>query len=167
METFEAISRRASCREYQNKAVPKDMLGKLVDAGRRAPTARAVEPWEFVVVTRNETLKQLGEIATTGAFIANAAACIAVFCRKEAKYYLEDGSAATENILLAATDLGLGTCWVAGDKKPYVPRVARLLKVPETLTLVSLISVGWPKGEVNQAKHRSLSEVLHWEELAS
>ena len=107
METFDAISQRASIREYQTKSIGKELLEKLVDAGRRAPTARAVEPWEFVAITNKETLKKLGQIANTGPFIKDAAASIAVFCQ-DTKYYLEDGCAATENILLAAADLGLG-----------------------------------------------------------
>src|SRR5512135_3275956 len=118
METLECIARRLSVREYSPKAIPRDVLEKLVDAGRRAPSARAVEPWEFVVVTNKDMLLKLGQLATNGSFLKEAAACIAVFCL-DTKYYLEDGCAATENILLAATDAGVGSCWVAGDKKPY------------------------------------------------
>lgn len=164
METFEAISKRSSVREYQPKPIEKALLERLIDAGRRAPTARAVEPWEFVVITEKAMLSKLGEIASTGSFIKGAACCIAVFC-KETKYYLEDGVAATENILLAARDLGLGACWVAGDKKPYVAEVSRLLAVPQDIKLISLISLGWPKKEVKQAKNRPLKDVIHWEKF--
>jgi len=162
METFASIFQRASVRSYQPKSIPKEMLEKLVDAARRAPSARAVEPWEFVVVTEHSALNRLGQIADTGSFIAQSAACIAVFC-KETKYYLEDGSAATENILLGAADLGLGACWVAGDKKPYAAEVGKFLGVPENVKLVSLIALGWPAATSRQAKNRSLQEVLHWE----
>jgi len=164
METFDSISKRASVREYQSKPIPKNLLEKLIDAARRAPTARAVEPWEFVVITDKETLKKLGEIADTGSFIKNAAGCIAVFC-KDTKYYLEDGCAATENILLVAADVGLGACWVAGDKKPYVDKVSELLGAPPGFKLVSLISLGWPKGKTEQAKSRGLRDVIHWEKF--
>ncbi len=164
MQTWEAISKRASIREYQPNPIEKEALKKLVDAGRRAPTARAVEPWEFVVVTQKDTLRQLGGIAENGRFIQDAAACIAVFSA-ETKYYLEDCCAATENILLAATELGLGACWVAGDKKPYVREVAELLKAPPNLKLISLIALGWPKKEIRQSKNRSLDSVIHWEKF--
>ncbi len=162
MEAIDSINKRASVREYRNHPIAKELLKKLVDAGRRAPTARAVEPWEFVVVVERSVLQKLGEIAASGSFIKEAAACVAVFCR-DTKYYLEDGCAATENILLAAVSLGLGACWVAGDKKPYAGEVAALLKAPADFKLVSMISLGWPKNPVAQKKKRGLEEVMHWE----
>lgn len=163
METFEAIAKRTSVREYQDKPVEKALLEKLIDAGRRAPTARAVEPWEFIVITNKDTLKSLSDIAANnGPFIKEAASCIAVYC-KDTKYYLEDGSAATENILIEAADMGLGTCWVAGDKKPYTEDVSRLLGAGENLKLVSLIALGWSKAEKKQQKNRKLKDVIHWD----
>ena len=164
METFDALAKRSSVRDYMNQPVPKDMLEKLVDAGRRAPSARAVEPWEFVVITERAMLDKLAGIISTGVFLKQAAACVVVFCQ-DTKYYLEDGSAATENILLAATDLGLGTCWIAGDKKEYCDEVSKLLSAPGHLKLISLVSVGWAVREPKQRKRRTLSEVLHWEKI--
>ena len=163
MKTFDAISKRTSIREYLSKPIDKALLEKLVDAGRRAPTARGVEPWEFIVATNKDCLQKLGELVSpNGTFIKDAASCIAIFCQ-DTKYYLEDGCAATENILLMAADLGLGTCWIAGDKKPYTTLVSELFTVPENFKLVSLISIGWPKQESTQSRNRSLKEVLHWE----
>lgn len=164
METFDAISKRRSVRSYKPKPIEKALLEKLVDAGRRAPTARAVEPWEFIVIQNKETLKTLGEIASSGSFIKDATACVVIFC-KDTKYYLEDGCAATENILLAAQDLGLGACWVAGDKKPYISEVTKLLSVPPGFKLISLISLGWPAEKAEQSKNRSLKDLLHWEKF--
>lgn len=164
METLTSIIQRASVREYQDRPIEKALIERLVDAGRRAPTARAIEPWEFVVVQNKETLRKLGELANSGSFITNAASCIIVFC-SNTKYYLEDGCAATENILLAAADAGLGACWVAGAKKPYADEVAKLLGAGENFKLVSLIPIGWPKEKPKQVKTRSLKEVLHWEKF--
>ena len=69
----------------------------------------------------------------------------------------------TENILLAATDMNIGSCWVAGDKKPYVDEMTRILGAPEGYKLVSLIALGWPKKDSGRDKKRSLDNVLHWE----
>lgn len=164
MDTFDALALRSSVRAYAPKKIDRGDLEKLVDAGRRAPTARAVEPWEFVVVTDKNVLSELGRIADHGPFIKDSAACIAVFC-DNTKYYLEDGSAATENILIAAAAMGLGACWVAGDKKPYAPEVSSLLGVPPEMKLISLIPLGWPAKEQKQLKKRELSSVLHWEKF--
>lgn len=165
MDFFEVINKRASVREYQDRAINAGILKTLVDAGSRAPTARGVEPWEFVVITRRQTLKQLAELVSpNGAFIGRAAAAIVVFSR-DTKYFLEDGCAATENILLAAAAQGLGGCWIAGDKKPYAGAVGELLRVPAGMKLVSIISLGWPDTDAVQKKNRSGEDVLHWEQF--
>jgi nitroreductase len=96
-----------------------------------------------------------------GPFIADAPVCIAVLA-KDTKYYLEDGSAATQNILVAAHALGLGACWVAGDKKPYAPKVVEYLGAPDVMRLVALVAVGWPEGPLPNPKKRPLQEVVHW-----
>lgn len=164
MDAIEVIKTRRSIREYKDKPIPKDLLENFVDAARFAATARNIQPWEFVMVTKQETLKKLANFAENGRFIADAQACIAVFCI-DTKYYLEDGCAATANILLAATALGIGSCWVAGDKKPYCGQVKSLLGVPDSFKLVSMISLGYPLSadEFKVADKRKLSEIIHWE----
>lgn len=164
MDTFDAIRKRISVREYADKPIEKEKLEKITDAGRLAPTARGEEPWEFIVVTKKDKLKELADIADHGKFLAGASAAIAVFC-KETKYYLEDGCAATENILVAAADLGIASCWVAGDKKPYCPDIAHALGVPEGFKLISILSLGYPKIPPVPHKKRPLKELLHWEKF--
>jgi len=164
MDAIEALKKRRSVREFTDKPIPKGILEDLVDAARLAPTARNVQPWEFIVVTERSTLIKLGEIAETGRFIAQAASCIVVFC-SDTKYYLEDGCAATGNILVAAAAHGIGSCWVAGDKKPYCQTICDLLKAPQGFKLVSLIALGYPKSKdvFKVAEKRSIKELLHWE----
>ena len=118
METLTAIARRTSVREFSKQPISKEKIEAIIDAGRRAPTARGIEPWEFVAVQDKERLTQIADLCANARFIKEASCCLVVFC-KDTKYYLEDGCAATENMLLAATDLGIASCWVAGDKKPY------------------------------------------------
>jgi len=161
MDAISAMLTRRSIRRYRPDPVPRELIEKIIDCARYAPTGRGEQPWEFVVVTEANRRKAIAELTDYGKFIAEAGCCIAVFCR-ETKYYLEDGSAATQNILLAATALGLGSCWVAGDKKPYVGDIASLLGTPPGLKLVSLVAIGYPDEQPVKQK-RPLDEVLHWE----
>jgi len=161
MDAIDALKTRRSVRAYRQQPVPKEVIEDLVDCGRLAATALNVQPWEFVVLTDPERLRSVAETTDHGRFIAGAAACIAVLC-KETKYFLEDGSAATQNILLAAQAHGLGACWVAGDKKPYAAEICRLLGAPAGYRLISLIPIGYPAEEPAKEK-RALGEVLHWE----
>jgi nitroreductase len=162
LDALQAIAERHSTRVFSNKPIERDILETIVDAARRAPTANNVQPWEFVVVTNAATRKQMAELTDWGKFIADSPACVAVFC-KDTKYYLEDGSAATQTLLLAAAALGVQSCWVAGDKKAYAARMAELLGVPKDHKLVSLIPLGYASGRDNRTEKRELESVLHWE----
>jgi nitroreductase len=166
MKTQEAIKKRYSCRNFLSKPVSKKLIEKIIDAARLAPTARNIQPWEFIIVTDKENLKKLGSIIENGPFIADCSCCIIVLC-KDTKYYLEDGCAATENILLSATDLGLASCWVAGDKKPYVEEIKQIFNIPKEFKLVSLIALGYPKDKNHKLRpaKRSLNELIHWEKF--
>ncbi|MDX9975799.1 MAG: nitroreductase family protein [FCB group bacterium] len=165
MDAIEALRMRRSVREFRDDPVPREILEEIVDCGRLAPTAINLQPWEFVVVTDPALRKQIADATDHGPHIAAAPVCVAVFC-KDTKYYLEDGCAATENIMVAARAHGLGTCWIAGDKKPYVEAVRKLLGAPEGYRLVSLVPVGYPMHNSSPSK-RPLHEVLHWERFDS
>jgi nitroreductase len=164
LDALEAIQKRRSVRKYRCTPLPKEIIEKLIDAGRLAASAVNIQPWEFVAVTRGETLGKIADATDHGKFISEAPLCIAVFCR-ETKYYLEDGSAAAENILVAATALNLGTCWVAGDKKSYANTIRELLAVPEGYRLVALIAAGYPNKPDIRKKKRELKDVLHYEKF--
>lgn len=159
---LDVICSRRSVRKFTDEPVDRDVIIKLLDAGRLAATARNQQPWHFVVVTDPKLRAELAQLAEYGKFIEQAPVCIAVLC-DSTKYYLEDGSAATENILLAAEALGLGSCWVAGDKKPYADDVLKLLAVPQQIKLVSLIALGHAADSSPRAVKRDLASTVHWE----
>ena len=163
MDAIDALRSRRSVRRYRPGTVPREVLEEIVDCGRLAASARNVQPWEFVVITDRGLLQRLADIADHGRHIAKAAACIVVLCQ-DGKYFLEDGCAATQNILVAAQARGLGTCWVAGDKKLYADTVRRMLQAPDSHRLVSLIPIGYPD-ERPSIEKRSLASVLHWDKF--
>jgi len=162
MELLKVLKERRSIRNFEKKEVPKEVIEDIIDCGRLAATAVNIQPWEFIVVTNSEIREKIADITDYGKFIKDAPVCVAVFCVENTKYYLEDGSAATENILLAAKAYNLGSCWVAGDKKRYTEDIRKLLEVPIGYKLISLIALGYP-AEIPNPPKRSLKEVLHRE----
>ena len=165
MDSIECLKTRRSVRAYQDQPVPREIIEDIVDCGRLAATAINIQPWSFVVVIDSEMRKTIAEITDHGKFIEQAPVCICVFCL-DSKYCLEDGSAATQNILNAAHAHGLGSCWVAGDKKEYAPKIGQLLGLPSDHRLISIIPMGYPKEHPTRAK-KALSEVIHWERFGS
>jgi len=161
MDAIDVLKTRRSVRACRREPVPREVVEDIIDCGRLAATAINIQPWEFVVVTEPEMLRKIAETTDHGKFIIQAAACVVVLCR-DTRYYLEDGSAATENILLAARAHGLGSCWVAGDKKPYTSDICRLVGSPQGCKLVNLIPIGYP-AETPVPSKRPLAGVLHWE----
>jgi len=162
MDALDCLKTRRSVRAYKPGSVDRAVIEEIVDCGRLAATAMNKQPWLFIAVTDRDALKRLAAITDHGKFTADASCCIAVFCEK-VKYYIEDGAAATQNMLLAARAHDLASCWVAGDKKEYCPQIRDLLKVPETHTLVSLVAIGHPE-YVPHPEKKPLSAVLYWEE---
>lgn len=163
-EFLQVIKNRRSQRTFLDKPIEREYIEQIIECAGFAATARNVQPWEFIVITNKENKERMAEMAPNGSFMAQASVCIAVFCQ-DTKYYLEDGCAATENILLAATALGIGSCWVAGDKKSYTEDIKSMLFVPRDYRLVSLIALGYAKPKPSAPEKRSLSEVMHWEKF--
>lgn len=164
MDFFEAVKKRRSIREYSDMPVKREDLEKIIDCARLAPSARREEPWEFVVITDKKELVKIADMTDHGKFLKGAAAGIIVLC-KDTKYYLEDGCAATENILLAGASLGIGSCWIAGDKKQYADKIREYIGAPAAYKLVTIISLGYPKAGFTPHKKREVSEVSHFEKF--
>ena len=164
MDTIEVLQKRRSIRNFTSRVISKKDIELIIDTGRLAPSANNVQPWEFIVVTDAGMRKDIAGLTNYGKFIADSPVCICVFC-KDTKYYLEDGSAATENIMLAARAIGLGSCWVAGDKKPYAGKIGEMLNVPSEYKLVSLIAIGHTSDFGSPHGKRQLADVLHWEKF--
>ncbi|MBN1477747.1 nitroreductase family protein [Candidatus Sumerlaeota bacterium] len=163
-EAIRVIKTRRSVRKFKTDPIDEAIIRDVVDCGRLAATGRNDQPWEFVVVRDASMRGRIADLTECGKFIRVAPVCIAVMCRNT-KYFLEDGSAAIQNMLVAAGAHSIGTCWVAGDKKPYAPQIAALLGAPEGIRLIGLIAMGYAAEPPQMPSKRSLEEVLHWERL--
>jgi nitroreductase len=146
------IKGRRSVRSYRETEIPEDAIRDALECARQAPTAMNGQPWLIGVVRERGTLQKIADLTDQGKHIADARVCFAVFGEKKAKYHLEDCCCASMNLILGLWAYGVGSCWVAGDKKPYAGPVRELLGVPGTHTLVSLIPAGYPADMVIPAK---------------
>jgi nitroreductase len=161
---IEAVRTRRSVRRYRRAPVARELLELIVDCGRLAPSANNVQSWEFVVVTEEQRLQRLAELATYGRFIRDAGACIVVCGNPSNRSVYLDGAAAAQNMLLAIHALGLASCWVQGFEKDYNAPIKELLAIPEPLVLVALLPVAHSADRaVAMPRKRELAEVLHWE----
>lgn len=159
MDALEAIRKRRTVRSFTGASIPKEDLIKIVDAGRLAATGNNKQPWDFIVVTEKEMIEQL-KVASL--WMEKAGAIIAVVLDPTTRWWIEDGAAAVENILIASTALGYGSCWLEGYTLPREEEFKKLLNVPEDKRLLTLVPIGVPQGWPSVEK-KPLEEVLHWE----
>jgi len=141
------IQARHSIRNFKDTPIPEEIIRKVLDCAKSAPSARNIQPWLFGTITDQTLRSQIADLTTHGKFIAEAPVCFAVFGERDQEYVLEDCCAATENILIALTGYGIGSCWVAGEGKEYAEPIRKLLGVPEKYKLISLIAAGEAKTE--------------------
>jgi nitroreductase len=159
MNALEAIRKRRSVREYTGEAVSRDDLEKIVDAGRLAATGSNIQPWDFIIVTDREMIEQLKVAAK---WMGKAGAIIAVVMDPSSRWWVEDGAAAVENMLIASTALGYGSCWLEGYTLLREEEFKALLEVPDDKRLLTLVPIGVPVGWPTREK-KALEDVLHWE----
>ena len=144
MEVFEAIQRRKSARAYAPTLVPREKLERILEAARLAPSAENRQPWYFIVVTNPEKRKRIAKSGRFAGFLEESPVVI-VGCgdrKASPKWHVVDVAIAMQNMVLAATAEGLGTCWIGSFNEGLV---RRLLKIPERLKVVALLAVGYPR----------------------
>lgn len=145
-ERLKMIYARRSVREYTSEPVEETDIRSLLEAAMAAPSGSDRQPWQFVVVTDRRTLDELAAAHPYGKMIAKAPLAIAV-CGDPSvsEWWVQDCSAATENLLLAAAGLGLGAVWIGCHTRPERERVVRrCLDIPDSIGVLSLIAVGHP-----------------------
>ncbi len=168
MNVLEAIVKRRSIRKYQDKAVPEESLRKILECGVLAPSAGNRQPWVFYVVKNRDTKQALVEASGGQASLAQAPLAIVV-CgdaelsaerygdRGRSLYFLQDTAAAVMNILLAATSLGLGTCWIGAFNET---EVREALELPANLRPLAVIPLGYPDEEREPRNFRPFDTIV-------
>lgn len=164
---------RRSIRIYSPGEISKDTVTRLLEAAMAAPSAMTKDPWRFVVVREKQTLNQLAAALPGGKMLVTAALGIVVCGDLETafesnvSYMLQDCSAATENLLLAAHAYGLGGCWVGvHPSEDSIRRVKRALSLPGPIVPIAVISLGEP-GEQLASRTRYNPGFVHFEKWSS
>ena len=145
MDAVEAMKTRRSIRKYKVEDVPEDVVTTILDCGRWAPSAGNRQPWRFIIVRDSVVRKRLATAFPTGSFVADVPVAIAVVIDPAGSTHpVEDGAAATQNILLAAHALGLGSCWVGTYNSANEGIGKEILGAPAEHRLLSIIAIGYP-----------------------
>ena len=169
MELSEAIKGRRSIRAFKKQNVPEEIVEKLIDAASWAPSAGNIQPWEFVIVRKPAVKKKLAQAALNQAYVEEAPVVIVVCADTERSsmgygvrgknlYCIQDTAAATQNILLTAYSLGLGSCWIGAFNEDEAKEA---LNAPEGLRPVAIIPVGYPNETPQQRGRRFISQIVH------
>lgn len=170
MSLLEIAQKRYSVRSYSDKQIEKEKLLQVLEAGRVAPSAVNFQPVHFIVMTQEQEKQKIYEAYPRG-WIKEAPVIIAAcgdhrvsWKRKDGKDHCDiDVAIAVDHMILAATDLGLGSCWVCAFD---AERCHELLDLPDYLEVTALIPLGYPKGErMAETSRKSLDEIVSWEQL--
>ncbi|UCG90896.1 MAG: nitroreductase family protein [candidate division WOR-3 bacterium] len=171
MEYYEVIKKRKSVRKYKSDRIPDDVLNRILDAGRLAPSAKNYQPWHFIVIREPEMKQKVAEACVNQHFIAEADVIICGCALEKIAWdrmgnymasWPHDLSIALDHIILAAANEGLGTCWIGKfDEK----MVKDLLQIPEEVRVVALTPVGYPAEVPKERRRLELKEIVSYEKF--
>ncbi|MBD3216812.1 MAG: nitroreductase [candidate division Zixibacteria bacterium] len=167
MDFFDVINKRRSIRAYERKAVEEDKLRKVLKAGQRAPSANNKQSWKFIVVRDKLKIEKLTYACKQQNFV-NEAPVLIIACASNIEYkmtcgqlaYPIDTSIAMTHMMLAATALDLGTCWLGAF---FEDKVKKLLKIPDDIRVVGILTLGYSRFEPSETNRKSLSEIVSFD----
>ena len=148
MDIFNVFKNRKSVRSYKEDPVSDDVLVKVLEAARLAPSAGNVQPWHFIVVKDKEKRQAIAKGCRYGKFLSESPVVIVACGNKEASpnFYCIDTAIALEHIVLAATALGLGSCWVGIFNKIII---REMINLPKRFEIVALLALGYPRKKID------------------
>jgi len=167
MDVHEAIRKRRSIREYRDTAVPEDVLRRVLEAARLAPSARNRQEWRFIVV-RDPAMKRKVVQATNNQVFAGTAPIILVFCYTGGEAPMRNGqpagpvdtSIALSYVTLAALEEGLGTCWLGSyDEK----KMKKALGIPKGARILGMTPLGYPAEQPDARSRKKFEEVVSFD----
>lgn len=168
-DVIDAILERRCVRKFSAQEIPEATIGRILDAARWAPSGGNLQPWKFYVVLNQNLKAELTQTAHGQAFLAQAPVVIVVCAapqvsgaryglRGETLYCLQDTAAAVQNIMLAATGYGLGSCWVGAFDEA---KVSKVLDLPGDLRPVAMIPIGYADSVPKAPARAALEDIVH------
>ncbi len=159
MDVFDAVRTVLAVRAFQTKAVPVDVKNRILESARLTASGSNHQPWHFILVEDHTGLQQLGAIAKSGPYTAQADFAVIVVV-EQSKIALSDGSRAIQSMILTAWEEGVGSNWVGFVP---MPEVNKLLDIPETYDVLAILPFGYPVKATTQGKkkRKSPEEVFH------
>lgn len=158
MDTLEAVLSRRSVRKYKPDPVPDEHLAQILEAGRQAPSGGNRQPWHFIVVKDPEVRQAVAKACNKQMWMADADVIICACGLSEvSRWHQIDPTIALQNMILAATSLGYGTCWVGAMVEEEVRAV---LEIPPEVGIVCLTPVGVPAESSDARPRKPLREVF-------
>src|SRR5262245_53613081 len=161
MDTFEAVRTLLAVRSYQDKPVPDAVVRRILEAGRLTGSGMNGQPWHFIAVRDRETLRQLGALASSGSYVAQAPLAVVV-ATDRSRFAVSDASRAIQSMLLTAWADGVGSNWVGFGG---LEQTKALLDVPAGLDVLAILPFGYPARPVGRGKksRKPLGEIAHLE----
>jgi nitroreductase len=166
-ETYDVILKRRSIRHFTDQPVEKEIILRLLEAAMAAPSAMNAQPWEFVVITEPEVLEKFHHSSLFAKMKAPVVICVLGSRRMQKnkageRFWVQDCSAASENILLAATAFGLGSVWVGVYPVTlFEYQISRILNLPEGVRPLNLLFIGYP-AEEKDPRTQYQEQRVHW-----
>jgi len=166
MDVFEAISKRYSCRAYEDRPIEQEKLARVLEAARLAPSAKNFQDWRFVVVTDADTKAKLAEAANNQKFVGTAAAVIVACSNND--HVMTCGQAigpidvaiALEHIVLQAVAEGLATCWIGAFQ---TNKVRDILGIPADIAVIELMPIGYPADSQRSPRREPIEKIVCYE----
>jgi nitroreductase len=159
---LDIIRKRRSVRQYTSQPVTDEQVEALLEAAMAAPTANNRQPWHFVVVRDAESRRRLGQVHPWAGMCADAPVVFAICAEKDSDHWIEDASAATENLMIEAVAQGLGSVWIGIRGSVNEDKVRSILSIPAAIGVLCLVPVGYP-GEDKEPRTQYDAKKVHAE----
>lgn len=161
MEVFDAVRTVLAVRQFQDKPIPEPIVRQIVEAAHLTASSINGQPWHFIVVQDKAMLRELGSLARTGPYIAQAPLAIVVGM-EHSPYALSDASRAIQSMILTAWSQGIGSNWVGFDN---LKQINPVLGIPQEIEILAIVPFGYPVASIGKGKkkRKPLGEVAHRE----